>query len=92
MAEIPDADVWIRRFGVVATPLIFAAVIGIPYVCDRAYRRWLKANDPFAVLWDSFGRARTGYQVKRDNMTEVAQAISDVLAEVERARSSGSGR
>jgi hypothetical protein len=91
MAEIRDADAWIRRSSAVATVLIFAAVIGIPYACDRAYRRWLKENDPLAELRARLERTRTGYQERRANVTEVAQVISDVLVEVHRARS-GSAR
>jgi hypothetical protein len=91
MAEIRDADAWIRRSSAVATALIFAAVIGIPYACDRAYRRWLKANDPVAGLRARLERTRIGYQERRANVTEVAQVISDVLVEVHRARS-GSAR
>jgi hypothetical protein len=91
MAEIRDADAWIRRSSAVATALIFAVVIGIPYACDRAYRRWLKENDPLAGLRARLERTRTGYQERRANVTEVAQVISDVLVEVHRARS-GSAR
>jgi hypothetical protein len=91
MAEIRDADAWIRRSSVVATALISAVVIGIPYACDRAYRRWLKENDPLAGLRARLERTRTGYQERRANVTEVAQVISDVLVEVHRARS-GSAR
>jgi hypothetical protein len=91
MAEIRDADAWIRRSSAVATALIFAVVIGITYACDRAYRRWLKENDPLAGLRARLERTRTGYQERRANVTEVAQVISDVLVEVHRARS-GSAR
>lgn len=85
MAEIRDADAWIRRSSVVATVLIFVAVIGIPYACDRAYRRWLKENDPLAGLRARLEDTRTGYQERRANVTEVAQVISDILVEVHRA-------
>jgi hypothetical protein len=91
MAEIRDADAWIRRYSAVATVLIFAAVIGIPYVCDRAYRRWWKENHPLAGPRARLERTRTGYQDRRANVTEVGQVISDVLVEVHRARS-GSAR
>ena len=87
MAEIRDADAWIRRSSAVATVLIFAAVIGIPYVCDRAYRRWWKENHPLAGHRARLERTRTGYQDRRADVTRVAQVISDVLVEVHGARS-----
>ena len=91
MADIRDADAWIRRSSAVATVLISAAVIGIPYVCDRAYRRWWKENHPLAGHRARLERTRTGYQDRRADVTKVAQVISDVLVEVHRARS-GSAR
>jgi hypothetical protein len=92
MAEIRDADAWIRRFSAVATLLILAAVIGLPYACDRAYRRWLKENDPFAGLRARLERERTRYRERRANMTDVVRVISDVVVEVDRAGSVGSAR
>jgi hypothetical protein len=92
MAEIRNADVWTRRFNAVTTLLIVAAVIGLPYACDRAYRRWSKENDPFAGLRARLAHERTRYRETRENVTEMVRVISDVLVEVDRAGSVGSAR
>jgi hypothetical protein len=92
MTEIRDADASIRGFSAIATLLIFAAAIVIPYVCDRAYRRWLQEIDAFAWLPASIERRRTGYRQKRASANEWAQLISDVLVEVDRAKSAEKGR
>ncbi|HEY1126834.1 MAG TPA: hypothetical protein VGF83_03660 [Actinomycetota bacterium] len=92
MAEIRNADAWTRRFNTVTTLLIVAAVIGLPYACDRAYRRWSKENDPFAGLRARLAHERTRYRERRENVTEMVRVISDVLAEVDRAGSVGSAR
>jgi hypothetical protein len=92
MAEIRRAEAWTRRFNAVATLLIVAAVIGLPYACDRAYRRSLKENDPFARLRARLEHERTRYRERRANVTDVVRVISDVLVEVDRAGSVGSAR
>jgi hypothetical protein len=92
MAEIRDADAWTRRFNAVATLLVVAAVIGLPYACDRAYRRWSKENDPLAGLRARLEYERTRFRETRANVTDVVQVISDVLVEVDRAGSVGSAR
>ena len=89
MAEIRDGEQSLRRLSTVAALLIFAAVIGIPYACDRVYRKWSKENHLLAEIRASLERARSGYQDGRANVTEVAQVISMVLVEVDRARSQG---
>jgi hypothetical protein len=92
MVEIRDGEVWTRRFNAVTTLLIVAAVIGLPYACDRAYRRWLKENDPFAGLRARLEHERTRYREGRANVTDLVQVISDVLVELDRAGSVGSAR
>jgi hypothetical protein len=92
MAEIRDADAWIRRFNAVATLLIVAAVIGVPYACDRTYRRWSKENDPLAGLRARLEHRRTRYQESRASVTEMGRVIIDVLVEIDRAGSVGSAR
>jgi hypothetical protein len=92
MAEIREADAWTRRFNAVATLLIVAAVIGVPYACDRTYRRWSKENDTFAGLRARLEHRRTRYQESRASVTEMGRVIIDVLAEIDRAGSVGSAR
>jgi hypothetical protein len=92
MAEIRDADTWIRRFNAVATLLILAAVIGVPYASDRAYRRWSKENDPLAGLRSGLEHKRTRYRESRANWTDMGRVIIDVLVEIDRAGSVGSAR
>ena len=48
MAELRVADASFRRFNTAATLIIFAAVVGIAFGYEGAYRRWLKENDPLA--------------------------------------------
>jgi hypothetical protein len=92
MAEIRDGDAWTRRFNAVGTLLIVAAVIGLPYACERAYRRWSKENDPLAGLRARLQHERTRYRESRANVTDMGRLIIDVLAEIERAASVGSAR
>jgi hypothetical protein len=92
MAEIRDTGDWTRRFNAAATLLIVAAVIGLPYACDRAYRRWSKENDPLAGLRARLEHERARYRESRANVTDVGRVIIDVLAEIDRAGSVGSGR
>jgi hypothetical protein len=92
MAEIRDPDAWTRRFNAVATLLIVAAAIGLPYACDRAYRRWSKENDPLAGLRARLQHERTRYRESRANVTDMGRLIIDVLAEIDRAGSVGSAR
>jgi hypothetical protein len=87
MDETRDHDAVIKVVSGVATLIIFAGVIGIPYVCDRAYRRWMSENHPLARPRARIVRARTGYHQKRDNMSEVAEVFNEILAEVARATS-----
>jgi hypothetical protein len=92
MAEIRNADAWTRRFNAVTTLVIVAAVIGLPYACERVYRRWSKENDPFAGLRARLAHERARYRERRENVTEMLRVISDVLVEVDRAGSIGNAR
>ena len=70
----------------VATTLIgVAAFIGVVYVCDRTYRKWLNENHPLAEHRARMRRLSTGYQRKRSNAREVLDVVADVLSEVARA-------
>ena len=77
----------LRRSSTAVTLVICAAVVGIPYVCERAYRRWLKATNPLAELLASLERLGTSYRQKRSDMTELAEVAAIVLGEVARATS-----
>ena len=85
MAESRSGDASIRRIDTVATLVGMAAVAGIAYWCDRAYRRWWERNRPLASYRARVHRLKTGYQEKRSNAAEVAQFIIDILAEIPRA-------
>jgi uncharacterized protein YneF (UPF0154 family) len=86
MADIRDVN---TPLGVsVGTTLIcVATVMGVAYLCDRTYRRWLRENHPLAEHRARMRRLSTGYQRKRSNVKEVVEVIADVLVEVARATS-----
>ena len=85
MTEFGIADATSGRLNAAAALLICAAVVGIAYWSDRAYRRWWNENHPFAEPKASLKRMRTTYRGKRANVTEAARLIGDLLVEVARA-------
>ena len=87
MAETGSVYAWDRWVGTAVAVSILGATIGISVACDRAYRRWLKGNDPFELLRIGLERARTSYQGKRESGSELARFINDVLGEIDRSRS-----
>jgi hypothetical protein len=91
MADIRDVDVPIG--GNVGTTLIgAAALIGVAYLCDRVYRKWLRESHPLAEHRARMRRLSTGYQRKRSNVKDVLDVVADVLVEVARATSTGDAR
>jgi hypothetical protein len=62
-----------------------AAFMGIAYVCDRIYLRWLHENHPLAEHRARMRRMSTGYQRKRAGLKEVVGIVADVLVGVARA-------
>lgn len=60
--------------------------MGIAYVCDRIYLRWLHENHPLAEHQARMRRTSTGYQRKRTNLKEVVGVVADILIELARAR------
>jgi hypothetical protein len=64
---------------VIAVALIFAGVVGIAYWSERAYRRWLRANHPFAGLRARFEDMRMTYRQRRATLAEVTQVTSEIL-------------
>lgn len=77
----------------VGTTLVgVAAVMGIVYLCDRTYRRWLRENHLLAEHRARMRRLSNSYQRKRTNAKDVFDVIADVLVEVARATSTGDAR
>jgi hypothetical protein len=91
MADIRDVDVPIG-VNVGATLISVAAVIGVAYLCDRVYRKWLRESHPLAEHRARMRRLSTGYQRKRSTMKDVLDVLGDVLVEVARATSTGDER
>jgi hypothetical protein len=48
MAEFQVADASLRRFNAAVTIIVCIAVVGLAYWCERAYRRWVEHQHPFA--------------------------------------------
>lgn len=84
MIEIRAAEASIRRIHTAATIVGAAAVVGIAYWCERTYLRWWEVNHPLAEHRARLQRLKTGYQGKREGVSEVAQFIMDILAEAPR--------
>jgi hypothetical protein len=49
MAEFQVADASLRRFNAAVTIIVCIAVVGLAYWCERAYRRWVEHQHPFAA-------------------------------------------
>jgi hypothetical protein len=92
MSETRDQDASVGWASVAPTLVGIAAMVGIAYWCDRAYRRWLDEIHPLAGHRARMVRMSTGYQSKKAGVFEVVQFINDVLDEVNRANSPGDGR
>jgi hypothetical protein len=87
--EIDDAVP--KRFEEVATVAAIAAVIGIMYVCDRAYRRWLKGTSPLTAPRARVEHMKAGYRDRRETVGDVAEIIGAVVSEVEGRARDGTG-
>jgi hypothetical protein len=92
MVKSRDNDASIKRSNVVVVLVIYAAVLGIPYVCGKVYRRWIQNNRPLEQLWTSLDRLGDSYRGKRANVTEVGEVISGVMGEIARATSTRRAR
>jgi hypothetical protein len=88
MAEIRDFDASIRWFNAIVVLTVGVAMIAIAYVCDRAYRRWLREQHPLAGPRARVVRVKTDYRERRAGVSEIVQFIGEVLDEVARVRSS----
>ena len=91
MASMRDVDGPVG-VNVGATLISVGALLGVAYLCDRTYRKWLRENHPFAEHRARMRRLSTGYQRKRANIEEVVDVIVDVLIAVAREAASGDPR
>jgi hypothetical protein len=85
MAEIRDGDASFGWGRAAPTLVGIAAIVGIAYWCEHAYRRWLKEIHPLAGHRARMQRMSTGYRSKKSNASEFVRLINDVLDEVARA-------
>ncbi len=75
MAEFQLSDASFRRLNAAVTVVVCAAVAGIAYWYERAYRRWSEQNHPFAAPRARIERMRANYQDRRAFVTELAQVV-----------------
>jgi hypothetical protein len=75
MAEFQAADASLRRLNAAVTIIACAAVVGLAYRYERAHRRWVKQQHPFAAPRARLDRARTTYRDRRALVTELARGI-----------------
>jgi hypothetical protein len=75
MAEFQMADASLRRFNAAVTIIVCAAVVGLAYWYERAYRRWVEHQHPFAAPRARLECARTTYRDRRALVTELARGI-----------------
>jgi len=75
MTEFHVADAWLRRVDAAVTIIVCAAVVGLAYRYERAYRRWAEQQHPLAASRARLERARTSYQDRRALATELARII-----------------
>ena len=84
MASVRDIDGPVG--GNLGTTLIgVGAMLGVIYLGDRIYRKWLRENEPFAEHRARMRRLSAGYKRKRASVKEVVGVLADVLVEVARA-------
>jgi hypothetical protein len=75
MAEFQVTDASLRRLNAAATIIVAAAVVGLAYWYERAYRRWGEQQHPFAAPRARLERARTTYRDRRALVTELARGM-----------------
>jgi hypothetical protein len=75
MAEFQLSDASFKRLNAAVTVVVCAAVVGIAYWYERAYRRWSEQNHPFAAPRARIERMRANNQDRRAFVTELAQVI-----------------
>ena len=77
---------------VVVTVAVMAAVVGVAYLLDRAYARWLTGVSPFIKPRARYAQVRTGYRTRRADMSDLTHLVSELLDEIDFARSLRSTR
>ena len=92
MPEIRDPDASVGWTSVAPTLVGIAAMVGIAYWCDRAYRRWVDGISPLAGHRARVVRMSKSYHSKKAGVFEVVQFVNDVLDEVDRTKTPGGGR
>jgi hypothetical protein len=75
MVELRMADASFRRLNAAVTVIVCAAVVGIAYWYERAYRRWSEQNHPLAAPRARLEQTRASYRERRALVTEIAQII-----------------
>ena len=91
MAEVVVARVP-KPSTVVVLVAVMAAVVGVAYLLDRAYARWLTEVSPFIKPRARYAQLRTGYRTCRADMSDLAHLVSELLDEIDFARSLRSTR
>jgi hypothetical protein len=75
MVEIQVPDVSMRQLEVAATIVLCAAVAGLAYWYEHAYRRWAAQHDPFAAPRARLELMRANFREGRAFMTELARVV-----------------
>jgi hypothetical protein len=87
MAEVRVIAGLPKPLTVVVTVAAAAAVVGVAYRLYRASARWLAEMSPFVKPRARLDQLRTGYRTRQADMSDLAHVISDVLDEIDLARS-----
>ena len=82
MTERSVSAATIRRISLAGTLVLAGAFVGGAYLSDRAYRRWWKANEPFAGPRARIQRTRTHYCETRADLGEAMQIATELLGVV----------
>jgi hypothetical protein len=82
--EVPEVEVPQGVFMLV-TALLLVGVLWTAYWFDRIYRRWWKANHPFADFSASIDRLATTYRKRRASVGDAIFVVREVVSEVDRA-------
>ena len=67
----------------IAVALFLGAVVGIAYWFVRRYRRWRRANHPFAGSFARIARVGTSYRERRATLSELVHVIGEIVQAIE---------